>query len=258
MFDAETISRWSGYFEHLLSELVLSPDIPVSSVDLMSSEERQELLVDWNDTTVDHISGCVHTMFSERVAKSPDAIAIVYEGSSLSYAELDRRSNQLAHYLQTLGVGPDVVVGLCVDRSLEMVVGILGVLKAGGAYLPLDPDYPVDRLTYMLTDAGALVLITEEGLSARFSDYGGSVFHIDSSMDDLDGYPETPVGSQVQAEHLAYVIYTSGSTGRPKGVMVSHRGLPSLASAMRRFWILMRVQLFCSLRSGVSTLQFGS
>ena len=236
LFDAETIGRWSGYFEHLLSELVLSPDVPVSSVDLMSSEERQELLVDWNDTTVDHISGCVHTMFSERVAKSPDAIAIVYEGSSLSYAELDRRSNQLAHYLQTLGVGPDVVVGLCVDRSLEMVVGILGVLKAGGAYLPLDPDYPVDRLTYMLTDAGALVLITEEGLSARFSDYGGSVFHIDSSMDDLDGYPETPVGSQVQAEHLAYVIYTSGSTGRPKGVMVPHGCLVNLLKVTEAYF----------------------
>ena len=151
--------------------------------------------------------------------------------SEISYGELDRRSNRLAHHLGKLGVGPEVVVGLCVERSLEMVVGLLGILKAGGAYLPLDPNYPAERLAYMLADARAPVLLTQAGLVDRLPAHDAKVLRLDADWDAIERCPATAPASGAQPDNLAYVIYTSGSTGQPKGVMVEHERVARLLKA---------------------------
>ena len=168
---------------------------------------------------------CVHELFAEQAERTPERIALICEEQQVSYGELNRRANQLGHYLQGLGVGPEVVVGLCLERSVEMVVGLLGVLKAGGAYLPLDPEYPLERLGYMLEDAGVGVVLTERELEERLPAFWGQTVCLDEEWERIGEESESEPESGVEAENLAYVIYTSGSTGRPKGVMVRHRSL---------------------------------
>ncbi|HEY6804766.1 MAG TPA: amino acid adenylation domain-containing protein, partial [Pyrinomonadaceae bacterium] len=167
---------------------------------------------------------CLHELIEEQVERTPAAVALRFEEVELSYRELDERANQLAHYLRGLGVGPEVVVGICMERSVEMVVGLLGILKAGGAYLPLDPSYPSERLNYMLTDAGVSLLLTQgksaDGLSGEWN-----TLRVDDEWSVIAQAPRTKVESGVTADNLAYVIYTSGSTGRPKGSMLQHRGI---------------------------------
>ncbi|MGO7172211.1 AMP-binding protein, partial [Rhizobium leguminosarum] len=189
---------------------------------LVSAAERQRLVVDWNATGSAYPRElCVHELFAAQAARTPDAIALTCEGEELSYGELDRRTSQLAHYLRTRGVGPEIVVGLCVERSVEMVVGLLGILKAGGAYLPLDPDYPADRLAYMLTDARVGLLLTQDALAGHLA---GMAVQQDLELVRLDGewatiatYPDSAPVNPARPDNLAYVIYTSGSTGKPKG-----------------------------------------
>ena len=168
---------------------------------------------------------CIHKLFEAQVARTPNAVAVVCGQEQLTYQELNIKANQLAHHLQKLGVGAEVLVGICVDRSLEMIVGLLGILKAGGAYVPLEPAYPAERLTYMVQDAQVSVLVTQQKWSTLISDYSGQVICLDSQKDDIANQKDHNLVNTVQPSNLAYVIYTSGSTGKPKGVMIEHQSL---------------------------------
>ncbi|MDX2089329.1 MAG: amino acid adenylation domain-containing protein, partial [Kofleriaceae bacterium] len=223
LFDVRTIERMLEQFQTLLEGIVVEPSRSIGELELLTPSERQRLLVDWNATDREYPSTlCLHELFEAQTDRSPDAIAVVCEGAQLNYGELDRRANQLAHHLRSLGVGPEVRVGICVRRSLEMVVSVLGVLKAGGAYVPLDANYPAERLAFMLHDAGTPVVIAHAAMAARVTPPGLQVTRIDIDRSVLDGYPTTRPERQARLRQAAYVIYTSGTTGRPKGVVVEH------------------------------------
>jgi len=197
----------------------------------LTEMERLQLTA-WNATRQDYPRNiCVPQLVAKQAAATPDTVALVAGDQELSYGELNRRSNQLAHYLQTLGVGPNVLVGLCVERSLDMVVGLLGILKAGGAYVPLDPSYPTERLTFMLADAHAPVLVTQSFLAARLTMQGTRIVCLDADAAMLARQITADPPSKITIDDLAYVIYTSGSTGQPKGVQIIHDGLLNLV-----FW----------------------
>ncbi|HEX5322499.1 MAG TPA: amino acid adenylation domain-containing protein [Capsulimonadaceae bacterium] len=229
-FEQAAVQRVLAQMQMLLSAIVAGAQKPVASLSLLSESERSQLLVDWNATYVDYPSErCVHQLFEDQAAKTPDRIAVSFQDRELSYAELNSRANQLAHYLKKQGVGPETLVGLCVERSPEMVVGLLGVLKAGGAYVPLDPSYPAERLAYMLRDSRAPVLLTLRHLADRVEAGSARVVYLDAPGI-LENMPtENPVSGALP-ESLAYVIYTSGSTGRPKGAMIRHQGLTNYLS----------------------------
>src|SRR5262249_18948495 len=184
------------------------------------------MLVDWNDTkkAFPH-DKCLHELFELRVAQNPDAPAIFFRDEHMSYGELDGRANQLAHYLRKQGVGPDVLVGLSVERSLEMVVGILGIMKAGGAYVPLDPTYPQERLRFMLRDTQAPVLLTQKSLLANLGRFSTRVVCLHSDWPEIAKENSEKPAISVGPTNLCYVIYTSGSTGTPKGIAIQHRGV---------------------------------
>ncbi len=197
----------------------------------INESELHQILYDWNNTKAEFPEDkCVHEMFQEQVARTPAAVALVFEGASITYAELNLRADELAQRLRLVGVQPDARVGICLERSLEMVVALLAVLKAGGAYVPLDPGYPVDRLKYMLEDSNPIALLTQNDLTGRFEEFSRIMADPDLAIlaptsrnrpeTDTDCTSLRPIPS-----HLAYVIYTSGSTGKPKGVMVEHRSL---------------------------------
>ncbi|AOX02677.1 hypothetical protein BJP34_27440 [Moorena producens PAL-8-15-08-1] len=228
LFDGSTIARMAAHFQNLLSAIVKNPQLRVGELPLLSAEERHQLLVEWNDTTREYPTDkCIHQLFEEQVEKTPDAIAVVFEQEQLTYQQLNQRANQLVHYLQSLGVGPEVLVGICVERSVQMVVGLLAILKAGGAYVPVDPNYPPERLSYMLADAGVEVLLTQTNLVADLPP-GSTMVCLDQP--DLVAGLSTSVLAlpRVRGDNLAYVMYTSGSTGRPKGVSVTHRNVVRL------------------------------
>jgi len=226
LFDAGTIERLAGHLGRVLEQVALDPHVRLGELELMDSAERRRVVEEWNDTAAAYPQDrCIHELFEEQAARAPDAVAVVFEEDTLSYGELDRRANQLAGHLRSLGVGPDVVVGLCLERSLEMIVGLLGILKAGGAYLPLDPDYPPDRLGFMLADAGAPVLVTCSALSQRVPAQDRTLVLLDEDAAAIGQQPASSPGPAAAPDNLAYVIYTSGSTGTPKGVMVEHRSL---------------------------------
>ncbi|MFL6121258.1 amino acid adenylation domain-containing protein, partial [Actinophytocola sp.] len=205
LFDRTTIERLAAGFVRLLASIAAAPDAPASTLPVVPDAELR-LMAEWNATAVDYPTGTLTELFAAQVARTPDAAALRFEGTELTYAELDRRANRLAHHLIGRGVGPESVVGVCLHRSLDLVVALLGIHKAGGAYLPLDPDHPADRLAYLRADAGVEVVVTAE----TFTNLTGRSY---------------PPAVEVLPEHPAYVIYTSGSTGRPKGVMVEHRGI---------------------------------
>ncbi|WP_315792608.1 non-ribosomal peptide synthetase [Bradyrhizobium sp. SZCCHNRI1002] len=226
LFDRATIERLAEHFEILLGGIVSTPEARLSELPLLSEAERHQLIIDWNATKADYPADkCLHELFAEQAARTPDGLAVVFEGQQLSYQELDIRSNQLAHHLRRLGVGPEVVVGLCVERSLEMVVALLGILKAGGAYLPLDPGYPAERLSYMMQNAGAPVIVTQQRLAASLPAHAGRVVEIDAAWSAIAAEPQQAPVDSSRPGNLAYVIYTSGSTGRPKGVANTHGGI---------------------------------
>ncbi len=226
LFERPTIERLLGHYRTLLESAIADPDLPLSRQPLLTTQERQQILVDWNATQQDYPrEGSLHQLIEEQAERTPNAVAVVFEDQELTYHELTTRANQLAHYLQTLGVGPDVPVGLCVERSLELVVGMLAILKAGGAYVPLDPSYPRERLAYMLEDAQAPVLLTQARLVGRVpveAEAAIQVVCLDADVDRWDEMSTVSPSSAMSSEHLAYIIYTSGSTGKPKGVMVPH------------------------------------
>jgi len=259
LFDGATIERMIGHFETLLGGIVVNPEQRLSELPLLTEAERLQLLVEWNDTEADYPQDqCIHQLFEERAARTPDAVAVVFEKEQLSYAELNRRANQLARHFQKLGVGPEVLVGLCVERSLEMVVGLLGILKAGGAYVPLDPAYPKERLAFMLEDTQTPVLPTQERLRENLPQHGARVVCLDMDWEAIAKESDKNPDSTVTAGNLAYVIYTSGSTGRPKGVLVPHQGLLNMSEAQVRTFELGpgdRVLQFASLSFDAATFE---
>jgi amino acid adenylation domain-containing protein len=226
LFNAEDITRLAGQFHQLLESVIAQPEARISRLDLLSEREREQLIVEFNRTRTSYPQEkFVQQLFEEQAARTPLHPAVVFGAERLSYAQLNARANQVAHRLRRLGVGPDSLVGICLERSVEMVVGLLGVLKAGAAYLPLDPKYPKQRLAYMMNDAQPLVLLTQSKLSDVLPDNDAHVICLDRESDSLDGESVENPASVTAGEHLAYVIYTSGSTGQPKGVMIPHRGL---------------------------------
>jgi amino acid adenylation domain-containing protein len=226
LFEAGTITRLLDHFHTLLAGIVTQPERHLASLPLLSEAERQQMLVDWNDTQTQYSTElCLHTLFERQVAYAPDAIALVFEQELLTYAELNARANQVAALLHSIGVAPGTLVGLCMERSLEGVIALLGLLKAGGVYVPLDPAYPAERLAFILKEAQISVLLTQEQLRKQFSEREVQVLCLDSQCRHFAQQPTHNRESDVTPEHLAYVIYTSGSTGTPKGVMVPHRAI---------------------------------
>ena len=248
-FDSDTIERILGYLRLLLEQIASNPDRQLCDFTLFTDDERRRL-TEWNDTTAPYPADkAIYEVFAEWARRTPDAAALVFGDHTHTYSALDARVNQLAHHLQELGVGPETLVGICVERSLEMVVAVLGVLKAGGAYLPLDPAYPADRLAFMIEDAAVPVLITQQSLEDRIPSMWAQIVLLDADWSEIAFHSEDPPASSVLPDNLAYVIYTSGSTGKPKGVQVTHRGLSNLAEAHRT--------LFAPL-AGAHVLQFAS
>jgi amino acid adenylation domain-containing protein/non-ribosomal peptide synthase protein (TIGR01720 family) len=224
LFDAATIDRLIAHLGLLLEGAAQEPDRPVAQLSLLGEAERHQLLVAWNDTAAPFPEEArLHQLVEAQVDRTPEAVAVVFEDRSLTYAALDAAANRLAHRLQRLGVGPDALVGVCLERSIELCVALLAVLKAGGAYVPIDPSYPEDRIHYMLTDARAPVLLTQASLTPSLPRGDAAVIEVDTA--DLSAESAARPACAAGPEDLAYVIYTSGSTGRPKGVMIPHRAI---------------------------------
>ncbi|HEX9987857.1 MAG TPA: amino acid adenylation domain-containing protein [Chloroflexia bacterium] len=230
LFDDTTIARMSGHFTTLLESIVSDPDRAISQLPLMAQEERRQLLVEWNDTqSATPIPWqCIHELVEQQVERTPGAVAASFKGEEWTYRQLNSRANRLARHLRELGVGPEVPVGVCVERSLSMVAALLGVLKAGGAYVPLDPAYPQDRLAFMLADSQAPVLLTQQGLAGQLPEHGATVVYLDGWWEGAGEEDEVNLASGVKPDSLAYILYTSGSTGRPKGVSIEHKSAIAL------------------------------
>ena len=230
LFERATIKRLSGHLQTLLTGIVDNPNTPIHELPLLTKVEQQQLLA-WNDTATDYPQDlCIHQLFEAQVDTTPEAIAVVFEDQQLTYRELNTKANQLAHYLQTLGVKPEVLVGICVERSIEMVIGLFGIIKAGGAYVPLDPAYPTERLAFMLEDAQVPVLLTQSSLKEKLPETKAQVICLDVEAETLSRLSSENLSSGVASENLAYVIYTSGSTGNPKGTLILHQGLTNYLS----------------------------
>ena len=226
LFDRPRIERMAANFAVLLESIVEGPARRIGELPLLTAAEQRLLLEEWNNTEADYpLDECIHQLVESQVARSPDTPTLISAGGHLTYAELNRQANRLANHLKKLGIGPDVLVGICMERSDQMVVGLLAILKAGGAYVPLDPAYPRERLAYIVNDSRPPVLITQRALIKHLPDYGGKVLCIDADWDAIVRESGQNVPSEVTPDNLAYVLYTSGSTGNPKGVMVCHRSV---------------------------------
>ncbi|NMO13901.1 non-ribosomal peptide synthase/polyketide synthase [Pyxidicoccus fallax] len=235
LFEAATVDRLVRHLGVVLEAAVSQSTTPLSALPLMDEAERRQALVDWNDTERDFPrDACAHQLFEAQAARTPDAVALRFEGQSLTYAQLDSRANQLAWHLRSLGVRPEVPVALCLERSPEMVVAILAILKAGGAWVPLDASYPVERLTYMLRDCAAPVLVTTQAIADELPSGGEQLVLLDVDASLIAAQRTSAPETLTRASNLAYIIYTSGSTGRPKGTLLQHRGLCNTALTAAR------------------------
>jgi amino acid adenylation domain-containing protein len=237
LFEHDTIGRMLAYFQTLLQGIVANPEQRISELPILTQAERRRLLVEWNDTKRDYPKEkCVHELFEAQAERTPDAVAVVFpstgsgqsEKRQLTYKELNRRANRLAHYLRELGVQPETRVGIYLERSLEMIVGLLAILKAGGAYVPLDLGYPGERVGFMLADSRARFLLTQKWLSDKLPEWRGEIVALDPDWEPFAREPDDNPAGGATAENLAYVIYTSGSTGTPKGVAIPHRAITRL------------------------------
>jgi amino acid adenylation domain-containing protein len=270
LFEPGTIRRYREYFRRLLKGMVAHEWEMVDRLGILSESEREQILYKWNETSVEFPSSkTAHELFEEQVEKTPAAAAVEYEGRQLTYVELNRQANRLAHYLQILGVKPEARVAICVKRGLEMIVGLLAILKSGGAYVPLDPDYPQERLQYMLEDSEPVALLTQAEVKERLGPLPAGLPTLDLTDAVWSSQPESNLeaaGSKRSAGHghLAYVLHTSGSTGKPKGVMVSHQNLVSSTFARKlaygdlgRFLLLSSISFDSSVAGIFGTLLHG-
>lgn len=250
LFAPDTIARMVDHFCTLLESITQNPDDRIWELSLLTSTERHQILIEWNQTQTEYNQDlCFHQLFEKQVEKTPSNVALVFEDQELTYHELNCRSNQLAHYLQKLGVKPEIKVGIYLERSLEMIVALLGIMKAGGAYVPLDPVYKSDRISFMLADAQAPILLTSKKLLTELPNDEYKVICLDSDWKKIASESiENPI-SEVTTQNLAYLIYTSGSTGTPKGVLISHEGLVNLTEDKIRV---------CDVHSDSCVLQFFS
>ena len=231
LFATTTIERMAGNFQTLLEGIVANPERPITELPILTKAEEHQLLIEWNKTQTDYSQDkCIHFLFEAQVAKTPDAVAVVFEEQQLTYQELNTRANQLAHYLQTQGVKPETLVAICVERSHLMVIGLLAILKAGGAYVPLDPNYPQERLVDILHDSQAPILLTQQELTAKLPQTSAQIICLNNNQA-LNQERENPV-SDLRPSNLAYIIYTSGSTGKPKGVQIEHRSAVNLLNSI--------------------------
>ncbi len=229
LYKAETAARMADHYTELLRSITKEADRPIDQLNLIGEDERHKILVEWNQTDRNYPRDkCVHQLIEEQVTKRPQAVAVEFEGHSLTYGDLNARANQLAHYLQKLGIGPESRVGICVDRSFEMIIGLLAILKAGGAYVPLDPHYPAERLNFLVVDTGITLILTQRHLESRWQNVDEQLFVLDTDHSVCCNEPDVNLNLKQSSESSAYVIYTSGSTGTPKGVEVLHRGIVRL------------------------------
>src|SRR5262249_29797389 len=231
LFDRASVEALAGRLVRLLEAAVAAPEVSIGRLEILSAAERRTLLQEWTATARALPAATVPELFAAQAAKTPDAVAVVFEGEQLSYGELDARANQLAHHLRALGVGAESVVGVCLERSPALVVALIGILKAGGGYLPLDPGYPRERLSFMLADAGAALLLTQSGLRDRVDAPSVRRLELDGAAAAIPAHPRSAPASTVGPHNLAYVIYTSGSTGTPKGVAIAHQNVVRLFGA---------------------------
>lgn len=266
LFEAATIARLMNHYIQLLEAIVAKPTARVNELPMLSHAERQQLLVEWNATATDApATQTMQEVFEAQVVRTPEAVAVVHEDRHLTYGELNGRANQLARYLRTLGVGPDVLVGLCVERSLDMLVGMLGILKAGGAYVPLDPTYPTERLAYMLADSRPQVLLTQSALRASLPATEIPTLCLDTQWELVATGATANLPHHTLPQHLAYVIYTSGSTGKGKGVLVTHGNVVQSTKArqmqygeeLRSFLLLSSIAFDSSVAGIFGTLTYG-
>ncbi|MBW4672727.1 MAG: amino acid adenylation domain-containing protein [Desmonostoc geniculatum HA4340-LM1] len=232
LFDPATIDRMMGQYETLVEGIVANPDLQISQYPLLTPEQQQQLLVEWNATKTTYPQGkCIHQLVEAQVDKTPDAVAVIFGGQKLTYRQLNEQANQLAHYLKALGVKADTLVGICIERSLEMIVGLLGILKAGGAYLPLDPAYPAERLSEIVNDAQVPIIVTMQQWATVEAEHPWEIVCLDTQRELIANQSWDFPNSEVAASNLAYVIYTSGSTGKPKGVLIEHHSLVNFTQA---------------------------
>ncbi len=228
LFAAETVRQMLEHFRAILEAAVVKPEQPVANIQMLTELERRRMLVEWNSYDTEVPPVCLHKLIEAHAENMPDATAVVWKNERLSYAELNRRANQLAHFLQKQGVKPETIVGVYVERSLEMIIGVLGVLKAGGAYLPLDSNYPAERLQHMVEDAAVSILITQENLQSKASEFAArQIIRLDSDWSAISNESVQNPVSDATPDNLAYVIFTSGSTGKSKGAMITHRNVVS-------------------------------
>ncbi len=237
LFKETSIQRMAAHLQTLLSGVVANPQQRLSQLPLLTEIEKHQLLVEWNNTAVEYRQQqCIHQLFEAQVERTPDAVAVVFESEQLTYRELNIRANQLAHYLQQLGVKPEVLVGICVERSLFMIIGLLAILKAGGAYVPLDPAYPKERLTYILEDAAVSVLLTQQQVIENLPQHQTRVVCLDTDWESIAQQSSQNPISECTTDNLAYIIYTSGSTGQPKGVLVNHSNVVRLLATTQSWY----------------------
>ena len=248
LFAPATIARMLLHFQTLLSAIICDPAQRVAELSLLDEPELQRLLVEWNPSQLEPARDCVHRLFEAQAARTPNAIAAEFRGRQLSYDELNRRANQLAHFLRKRGAGAEVRIGICAERSLDLLVGVLGILKAGGAYVPLDPAYPRERLAFMIDDACLSFVLTQKSLASE-NFCGAECIYLDDDWEEIQKESAENPPAETMAADLAYVIYTSGSTGNPKGVMIEHGSLATFAETAAREY---------SIGAPDRVLQFGS
>lgn len=228
LFAEETARQMLEHFRAILEAITENAELRLASIPLLTMRERQQMLVEWNSCDAEVPPVCLHKLIEAHAETTPDATAVVWQNERLSYADLNEQANQLARFLQKQGVKPETIVGVYVERSLDMIVGVLGVLKAGGAYLPLDANYPAERLQHMVSDAAVSILITQENLKSKASEFSSQqIICLDSDWSEINGESAENPESDVAPDNLAYVIFTSGSTGKSKGAMITHRSVVS-------------------------------